>query len=113
MAILRTETEMFLRYDGTEGGTATFTTLSGIDYYYNKPGRATEAEPEETLTFPAISDVVSYVTHPGDALYIVGSFDVNDDFTVTVNSLSTVFYYELFLWRFCYARMVKLKGTEL
>lgn len=113
MAILRTDTEMFLRYEGTTEGTATFTTLTGIDYYYNKPGKATEAEPEETLIFPANADIVSYVTRPGDALYIVGSFSVNDDYTVTVNSLSTVFYYELFLWRFCYARMVMLKGTEL
>lgn len=113
MAILRTDTEMFIRYEGTEGETATFTTLSGIEYNYNKPGKATEADPEETLSFPASADILNYVEHPGDALYVVGEFEVNDDYSVTVNSLSTVFYYELFLWRFCYARMVLLKGTEL
>lgn len=111
MAVLRTDTEMFIRYEGTEEETATFTTLSGIQYHYNRPGSVEETE--ETLTFSASADIMGYVKHPGDALYIVGEFAVNDDYTVTVNSLSSVFFYEFFLWKYMYCRLVFMQGVEL
>ena len=106
------ETELFIRYEGTnEAGKEVFTVLSGIEYHYNRPGTATETE--EALYFTAEAAIMSYIVHPGDAVYIVGDFTIDESGNVTITTLSTVFYYEFFLWRFMYARAEKLKGTDL
>jgi len=110
--VLRTETELFLRYDGlTEAGLMQFTILSGIEHPYNRPGRVIESE--EVIYLERVEPITDYIHHLYDAVFLIGSFEILTNFKTNITSLSTVFYYEFFLWKYMYARLVRAAGTDL
>jgi|GEM_PF-2105390 len=110
--VLRTETELFLRYDGlTESGLMQFTILSSIEHRFGGQGSITETE--EVIYLEMIEPITNYIHHLYDAVYLIGSFEILTNYKTNITSLSTVFYYEYFLWKYMHARLVRAAGTDL
>ena len=110
--VLRTETELFIRFDEiTANNLIKCTILQGINFKHNRPGGAVPTE--EVIYLANEAPITNFLTHSSDAVYIIGSFQILTNYKTNIISLNTVFHYEFFYFRYMYPKLVLKEGEAV
>lgn len=103
--VLRTENKLLLKYEGvTEGDLLEFAVLSSFSTQYGIVRRPIETG--EDVYLENSETLQTFSLRNKNCFFLFGEFEILENFKTNIVSLTTVFYFENFMWRYMPAKLI-------